>query len=185
MSKPTSRTSTAAPFPPRTRPPENDPLYKHPPSSLASGKLVKGVQLLKDKPDVVALPDDYYPDWLWQLLEPPEFTFVQDRQAEKKVIEQKKDLYQRQLKDVQTAKQLEISKKNRELKPGQVRTLEEKIQVRRDAQNEAWLVSREKEYEQPVPQWEMSRTYDRKYHKLVRKEKIKQDNYDRARGIKK
>src|SRR5271170_7950366 len=184
MSKPTPRSSTASPFPPRSRPPENDPLYKHPPSSIPPGKAIRGVQLLKDKPDVVAMPDDYYPDWLWQLLEPPEFTFVQDRLAEKKLIEEKRRIYLSQLKDVETAKQLETSKKERVLKPGQVRTLEEKIAVRKDAQNEVWLAKREKEYDTPIPQFGMSPEHNRKFHKMVRKDKIKQDNYERARGMK-
>jgi len=185
MSKRTPQSSAAAPFPPRSRPAGNDPKYKHPPSSVPSGRAIKGVQLLKDKPDIVALPDDYYPDWLWQLLEPPEFTFVQDRLAEKKLIEEKKRIYLHQLKDVETAKRLETNQKNRWLKPGQVRTLEEKIAVTRDAKNEVWQANREKEYDTPVPQFEMSPENNRRYHKMLRKEKIKQDNYERARGVKK
>ena len=131
------------------------------------------------------MPDDYYPDWLWQLLEPPEFTFVQDRLAEKKLIEEKKRIYLQQLKDVETEKRLETNQKNRWLKPGQVRTLEEKIAVTRDAKNEVWQANREKEYDRPVPQFEMSPENNRRYHKMLRKEKIKQDNYERARGVKK
>lgn len=131
------------------------------------------------------MPDDYYPDWLWQLLEPPEFSFAHDRMAEKKVIEEKKAHYERQLKVLRTARQMEINNQNRLSKPGQTRTLEERIQVRRDAQNEAWHAKREKEYDHPVAQFDLPREYNRKYHKQLRKEKIKQDNYERARGMKK
>src|SRR5579871_853033 len=67
----TPSTSVVAPFPPKSRPPENDPTYIHPPSSVKPGFPLKGVQLLKDKPEVIALPDDFYPDWLWQLLDDP------------------------------------------------------------------------------------------------------------------
>ena len=130
------------------------------------------------------MSDDFYPDWLWQLLDPPESTFVQDRLEEKKVIEQKKQIYLAQLKEVETAKQLEESKKNRMLKPGQVRTLEEKIALRREAKTEAWLVNREKDYDRPIPQFELPPEQTRKLHKMIRKEKIKQDNYERARGMK-
>src|ERR1700727_970526 len=63
---PTPPTSIAAPFPPKTRPEGNDPNYIHPPSSVKAGTAMKGLQILRDQPDIVAQPDDFYPDWLWE-----------------------------------------------------------------------------------------------------------------------
>lgn len=31
---------------------------------------MKGLNYLKDKPDPIALPDEEYPQWLWDLLDP-------------------------------------------------------------------------------------------------------------------
>lgn len=175
----TPPTSTTAPFPPKSRPPENDPTYIHPPSSVKAGSIIKGVQILKDKPEVVALPDDYYPDWLWQLLDDPKS--VEDRDAAKRDIEKKKEIYLAKLKEKELEKQLFESKRSRVVPPGVKRTEEEKKAVRRDAQNEAWRVNREKEYE--VPQYEMPPERSAKYHKQINKQKIKQENYLRARGM--
>lgn len=176
----TAATSIASPFPPISRPPDNDPLYQHPPSALKAGAAIKGVQILKDKPEAIALPDDYYPDWLWQLLDDPQP--LEERAAEKREIEKKKEFYLAQRKEEQIQKQLKESKKSRAIKPGQKRTLEEKKAVRREAQNEAWLVSREKEYE-PMPQFEMPPERIAKYHKRINKENIKKENYLRSRGM--
>jgi len=60
--------------------------------------------------------------------------------------------------------------------------VEEKKAVRREAQNEMWLVNREKEYD--VPQFEMPPERNAKYHKQLNKKKILDDNYVRARGMK-
>jgi Mitochondrial ribosomal protein L37 len=176
----TPATSIAAPFPPKSRPPDNDPLYRHPPSALQAGSAVRGVQILKDKPDAIALPDDYYPDWLWQLLDDPQP--LEERAAEKREIEKKKEFYLTQRKEERIQKQLIESTKNRAPKLGQKRTLEEKKAVRRKAQNEAWLANREKEYE-PMPQFEMPPERNAKYHKRVNKENIKKENYLRGRGM--
>jgi Mitochondrial ribosomal protein L37 len=176
----TPPTSTAAPFPPIPRPEGNDPDFVHPPSSVKAGAALRGVQLLKNAPEIVALPDDYYPDWLWEFFEDPQS--VQDRLAPKQEIEKKKEIYLAQKKEEDAQKQLIESKKSRFLKPGQKRTLEEKQAVRREAQNEAWLLNREKEYE--YPQFEMPPERNRRFHKKIMKDKIKQDNYLRARGMK-
>jgi len=99
----------------------------------------------------------------------------------KLVVEKKKEIYLAQLKEEQTEKRLYESMKSRIVKPGEKRTNEEKKAVRREAQNEAWLVNREKEYE--VPQFEMPPERNAKFHRKVNKEKIKQANYLRARGM--
>ncbi|KAI7901547.1 mitochondrial ribosomal protein L37-domain-containing protein [Cokeromyces recurvatus] len=39
------------------------------PSSVPKGTVLKGIQYLKDKPDLMALDDSEYPDWLWDLLD--------------------------------------------------------------------------------------------------------------------
>jgi hypothetical protein len=176
----TPPTSTTSPFPPRARPPENDPTYIHPPSSVKAGSAIRGVQILKDKPEVVALPDDYYPDWLWQLLDDPKS--VEERQAAKEEVEKKKEIYLRQERDRQLQQRLKESEKRRIVPPGVKRTEEEKKAVRRDAQNEAWIANREKDYD--VPQYEMPPERSSKYHKKINKEHIKQDNYLRERRMK-
>ncbi|WRT64743.1 uncharacterized protein IL334_001677 [Kwoniella shivajii] len=38
-------------------------------SSVPAGTTLTGLSILKDKPDPVALEDDQYPPWLWNLLE--------------------------------------------------------------------------------------------------------------------
>jgi Mitochondrial ribosomal protein L37 len=180
VSKPVSPHHLLAPHPPRARPPENDPTYTHPPSAKTAGSLIRGVQILKDRPEIVALPDEYYPDWLWQLLDDP--ASVEARQNDKKEIEQKKKIYIAQLQEEEMNRQLEWAKKSRVVPPGVHRTLEEKRAVRRDAQNEAWLAKHENQQE--MPQFEMPPERSAKYHKKINKEKIKQDNYLRARGMK-
>src|SRR5580704_3422814 len=62
-SKPTSPNSIVAPSPLKSRPADNDPNYTHPSSIAKPGIAIKGVQILKDRPEILALPDDYYPDW--------------------------------------------------------------------------------------------------------------------------
>ena len=176
----TPSTSVNAPFPPKTRPQENDPTYVHPPSSIKAGQSIKGVQILKDQPEIVAQPDDFYPDWLWQILDDPQS--VQDRVAAKRGIEKKMDIYIAQLKEEETKKRLLESKKNRNPKSSERRSQEEKKMVRREAQNEGWIVNREKEYD--VPQFEMPPERNVKFHKRINKENIKQENYLRARGMK-
>ncbi|WVQ83267.1 hypothetical protein IAT38_005406 [Cryptococcus sp. DSM 104549] len=36
-------------------------------SSVPEGTVLRGLSVLKDKPDPVALPDAQYPEWLWTL----------------------------------------------------------------------------------------------------------------------
>ncbi|KAJ3149585.1 39S ribosomal protein L37, mitochondrial [Geranomyces variabilis] len=40
------------------------------PSSVPEGTVLKGINILKDGKDPVAMADNQYPDWLWALLEP-------------------------------------------------------------------------------------------------------------------
>jgi hypothetical protein len=185
MAKATSPTSTIAPFPPISRPAENDPTYVHPESSVKAGVQLKGIQLLKDKPEIVALPDDYYPDWLWQLLDPRDSTFIQERLAEKRTIELKKDYYVSEKVNAEADKEIERSTKAREVKPGEKRNMDERRAARMGVQSDRWRLNREKEYARPIPQFEMPPERNAKYHKKFRIEKIKQDNYDKARGMKK
>ncbi|CAO3698916.1 hypothetical protein G6F70_008772 [Rhizopus microsporus] len=39
------------------------------PSSAPKGTVLKGLQYLKDRPEIVALDDTEYPEWLWDLLD--------------------------------------------------------------------------------------------------------------------
>ncbi|KAI8586299.1 mitochondrial ribosomal protein L37-domain-containing protein, partial [Geranomyces variabilis] len=39
-------------------------------SSVPEGTVLKGINILKDGKDPVAMADNQYPDWLWTLLEP-------------------------------------------------------------------------------------------------------------------
>lgn len=41
----------------------------HEPSSLLAGTVMKGLNYMKNKPEIVALEDHEYPDWLWTLLD--------------------------------------------------------------------------------------------------------------------
>lgn len=41
-----------------------------PVSSCPAGTVLKGVNYLKGQPEVLALPDEEYPEWLWTILEP-------------------------------------------------------------------------------------------------------------------
>ena len=176
----TNPASATAPFPPKARPPENDPTYVHPPSIIQGGSNLKGVQILKDKAEVIALPDDYYPDWLWQLLDDPKS--VEEREAARREVEKKKEIWVRKLEEERREKQLEESKRRRVVPEGVKRTKEEKAAVKRDAQNEAWLLNKERDYE--VPQFEMPPERSARFHKKINKEKIKQDNYMREKGMK-
>ncbi|KAJ3016183.1 39S ribosomal protein L37, mitochondrial [Thoreauomyces humboldtii] len=40
------------------------------PSSVPEGTILKGINILKDGKDPVAMADKEYPDWLWSLLQP-------------------------------------------------------------------------------------------------------------------
>lgn len=42
---------------------------ERPPSSCAAGQKMNGLNYFKNKPDVVALEDSEYPEWLWSLLD--------------------------------------------------------------------------------------------------------------------
>ncbi|RAK84077.1 hypothetical protein BO79DRAFT_240729 [Aspergillus costaricaensis CBS 115574] len=42
---------------------------ERPPSSCAAGQKMNGLNYFKNKPDVVALEDAEYPEWLWSLLD--------------------------------------------------------------------------------------------------------------------
>lgn len=138
------------------------------------------MQILKDKAEVIALPDDYYPDWLWQLLDDPKS--VEEREAARREVEKKKEIWVRKLEEERREKQLEESKRRRVVPEGVKRTKEEKAAVKRDAQNEAWLLNKERDYE--VPQFEMPPERSARFHKKINKEKIKQDNYMREKGMK-
>lgn len=107
---------------------------------------------------------------------------MENRLAPKREMEKKKEIYLAQKKEEEVKEQLIKSHKDRFLKPGQKRTLEEKQAVRREEQNERWLVNREKEYE--YPQFEMPPERSRTFHKKIMKKNIKHDNYLRARGMK-
>ena len=41
----------------------------HEPSSFPAGSIMNGLNYIKNKPDIVALEDHEYPDWLWGLLD--------------------------------------------------------------------------------------------------------------------
>lgn len=43
----------------------------HAPSSCLAGTTLRGLNYFKNKPEVVALEDSEYPEWLWGLLEDP------------------------------------------------------------------------------------------------------------------
>jgi large subunit ribosomal protein L54 len=40
-------------------------------SSCAPGTVLTGLNILKDQPEVKALPDEEYPAWLWTILDKP------------------------------------------------------------------------------------------------------------------
>ncbi|KAI5299238.1 hypothetical protein KEM55_002412, partial [Ascosphaera atra] len=40
----------------------------HGPSTVPAGTPLKGINYLANKPEIVALPDEEYPDWLWNLV---------------------------------------------------------------------------------------------------------------------
>ncbi|TFK23476.1 hypothetical protein FA15DRAFT_670497 [Coprinopsis marcescibilis] len=44
-----------------------------PQSSCPPDTLLKGLNYLKGQPPVLALSDDQYPDWLWNILKPKEY----------------------------------------------------------------------------------------------------------------
>jgi large subunit ribosomal protein L54 len=44
-----------------------------PKSACTENTVLVGLNWLKGQPDVVALPDDQYPPWLWDLLKPKKF----------------------------------------------------------------------------------------------------------------
>jgi len=129
----------------------------------------------------MAQPDDFYPDWLWQLLDDPKE--VGARQAAKREVDKKKEIYVQRLKDEYMEKQLEESKKARVVPAGVKRTEDEKLYVRREAQAEKWRINRDKEYDN-VPQYEMPPERSVKFHKKINKQKIIAENYLRARGMK-
>lgn len=45
------------------------PAPQRQPSSVPKGTVLKGINYLKDGKDPVALDDNEYPDWLWDLLD--------------------------------------------------------------------------------------------------------------------
>ncbi|PWN52284.1 hypothetical protein IE53DRAFT_385289 [Violaceomyces palustris] len=51
-------------------------------SAAPQGMVLKGLSILKDKADPVALPDSEYPDWLWKLLEDPSISSASSLAAE-------------------------------------------------------------------------------------------------------
>ncbi|KAI8812164.1 mitochondrial ribosomal protein L37-domain-containing protein [Cladochytrium replicatum] len=40
-----------------------------PPSSVAAGTILQNINIMKDGADPVALPDEQYPEWLWDLID--------------------------------------------------------------------------------------------------------------------
>jgi Mitochondrial ribosomal protein L37 len=179
----TPDTSTAAPFPQKERPADNDPTFIHPPSSVKAGSALKGLQILKDRPEIIALPDDYYPDWLWELFEDPKS--VEDRVATRRALDGKKKIFLDQQKEEEIEKKLIESESIGLRKLGSPkRTTEEKNEMRRTRQNAAWLLNREREYNGDPPQFKMPSERNVKFHKRINKQKIKHDNYLRSRGMK-
>jgi large subunit ribosomal protein L54 len=179
--KPVSKSSIHTPFPAVSKPPDNDPNFVHPPSAAKAGSVLKGVQILKDKPEVVALPDDYYPDWLWEIFEDEES--VKQRAAGRQEIEEKKKIYIRQLKEEAIETEMAKVPKIGLLGLGEKRTEEERYLARRERLNASWLLNREKEELYEPPQFEMPPERSAKYHKKINKAKIKNDNYLRGRGM--
>ncbi|KAI8147101.1 mitochondrial ribosomal protein L37-domain-containing protein [Fennellomyces sp. T-0311] len=49
--------------------PEKDTKAARQPSSVPKGQTLTGINFLKDGKDPVALDDNEYPDWLWDLLD--------------------------------------------------------------------------------------------------------------------
>lgn len=45
------------------------PVAERPPSSCPAGTKLQGLNYMKNKPDIFALEDSEYPDWLWTLLD--------------------------------------------------------------------------------------------------------------------
>lgn len=45
------------------------PAVERPPSSCAAGTKLQGLNYMKNKPDIYAMEDSEYPDWLWTLLD--------------------------------------------------------------------------------------------------------------------
>jgi len=163
-----------------SKPNLHDPLYKHPPSAAVVGTPLKGCQILKDQPEISALSDNQYPDWLWQLLDDP--APVEALKAFRKQEKKKREIYIAQLEEIERQKKLELIDLSQLPKEGEKRTEEERLEAKRNAMNQRWVVNRETEYD--YPQFEMPPERNRKYHKAIRKEKIKQDNYLRAKGLK-
>ncbi|OMJ08813.1 54S ribosomal protein L37, mitochondrial [Smittium culicis] len=40
-------------------------------SSVAKGTVLKGINYKVDQPEIIAMEDSEYPDWLWKLLDQP------------------------------------------------------------------------------------------------------------------
>jgi Mitochondrial ribosomal protein L37 len=143
--------------------------------------VLKGIQILKDKPEVVALPDDYYPDWLWEIFEDEES--VKQRASGRQEIEEKKKIYTRQLKEEAIETEMAKVPKIGLLGLGEKRTEEKRYLARRERLNASWLLDREKEELYEPPQFEMPPERSAKYHKKINKAKIKNDNYLQGRGM--
>ncbi|KAJ7755358.1 mitochondrial ribosomal protein L37-domain-containing protein [Mycena maculata] len=66
-----SRTRRAYASKPAEKSPLKGPPGKAPPpSSCVPDTVITGVNYLKGQPPVLALPDEEYPEWLWQVLKP-------------------------------------------------------------------------------------------------------------------
>jgi len=167
--------------PSRPNLPHHDPLYNHPPSSAKTGTTLKGCQILKDKAEIIAGPDHHYPDWLWQLLDDDPAP-LEAIKAFRREEQKKREAYVAGLEAIEREKKLEEIEISARPTDGKKRTEDEKWEARRNALNQKWLVNRETEYD--FPQFEMPQDRNRKYHRAIRKEKIKMDNYLRAKGLK-
>ncbi|TPX64477.1 hypothetical protein SpCBS45565_g05872 [Spizellomyces sp. 'palustris'] len=78
----TTTAPETSPEPPSTVTPKGPSV----PSSCKEGTVLKGLNILKDGKDPVALADDAYPDWLWSLLDPPKKDWTPEEQLSRKYL---------------------------------------------------------------------------------------------------
>jgi Mitochondrial ribosomal protein L37 len=180
-SQPVSQDHRKASFPPSQIPRDNDPKYKHPPSALKAGQIVKGVQILKDTPEIPAMPDEFYPDWLWELFDDPQETAV--RKAPRAALERKKQQYVYEKAEEMNALELKLARTK------DYPTREHKDWGSWDERNKrmahsAAIFKAERELEYEYNQIPLDPELNAKYYSEPRREKIKQDNYIKSRGVK-
>lgn len=61
------QTPSSSPADQASVPPEGPPRRLHPQSTAPAGTVLKGLNYMKNKPEVLALEDTEYPEWLWNL----------------------------------------------------------------------------------------------------------------------